>query len=105
MNQSTLAASMGVSVPTVKNHLDILEGTFVTRRLQPFYTNTKKRLIKSSKIYIRDSGLIHCLLGIESQNDLLGHPALGNSFEVFVIETILAKYPRFQASEGSFLRD
>ncbi|MBN4063780.1 ATP-binding protein [Cardiobacterium sp. AH-315-I02] len=98
LNQSTLAASMGVSVPTIKNYLDILEGTFVIRRLKPFYTNTKKRLIKSPKIYIRDSGLIHCLLDIESQNDLLGHPALGGSFEVFVIESILAKFPRHQAS-------
>ena len=98
LNQSTLAASMGVSVPTIKNYLDILEGTFVIRRLKPFHTNTKKRLVKSPKIYLRDSGLIHCLLGIESHNDLLGHPALGNSFEVFVIESILAKYPRHQAS-------
>jgi uncharacterized protein len=98
LNQSTLAASMGVSVPTIKNYLDILEGTFVIRRLKPFHTNTKKRLVKSPKIYLRDSGLIHCLLGIESYNDLLGHPALGNSFEVFVMESLLAKYPRHQAS-------
>ncbi|MBL4865741.1 MAG: ATP-binding protein [Pseudomonadales bacterium] len=98
LNQSTLAASMGVSVPTIKNYLDILEGAFVIRRLKPFHTKTKKRLVKSPKIYIRDSGLIHCLLGIESHNDLLGHPALGNSFEVFVIESILQKYPRHQAS-------
>lgn len=98
LNQSTLAASMGVSVPTIKKYLDILEGTFVIRRLKPFHTNTKKRLVKSPKIYIRDSGLIHCLLGIESQNDLLGHPALGNSFEVFVIESVLAKYPKYEAS-------
>lgn len=97
LNQSTLAASMGVSVPTIKNYLDILEGTFVIRRLKPFHTNTKKRLVKSPKIYIRDSGLIHCLLGIESFNDLLGHPALGGSFEVFVIESVLAKFPRYEA--------
>ena len=98
LNQSTLASSMGVSVPTIKNYLDILEGTFIIRRLKPFFTNTKKRLIKSPKIYIRDTGLIHCLLGIESYNDLLGHPALGNSYEAFVIETILENFPRYEAS-------
>ena len=89
---------MGVSVPTIKNYLDILEGTFVVRRLPPFHTNTKKRLVKSPKIYLRDSGLVHCLLGIESFNELMGHPALGNSFEVFVIESVIAKYPRYEAS-------
>ncbi len=98
LNQSKLASSMGVSIPTIKNYLDILEGTFVIRRLKPFHTNTKKRLIKSPKIYIRDSGLIHCLLGIETYNDLLGHPALGGSFETMVISSILEKYPRYEAS-------
>ncbi len=98
LNQSNLASSMGVSVPTIKNYLDILEGTFVIRRLKPFFTNTKKRLIKSPKIYIRDSGLIHCLLGIESYNDLLGHPCLGNSYETFIIASILEKFPRHEAS-------
>jgi len=76
LNQSILASSMGISVPTIKKYLDILEGTFVIRRLKPFFTNTKKRLVKSPKVYIRESGLIHCLLGIESYNDLLGHPCL-----------------------------
>lgn len=98
LNQSTLASSMGVSVPTIKNYLDILEGTFVIRRLKPFFINTKKRLIKSPKIYIRDSGLIHCLLGVESYNDLLGHPCLGNSYEAFIISSILENFPRFEAS-------
>lgn len=98
LNQSNLASSMGVSVPTIKNYLDILEGTFVIRRLKPFFTNTKKRLIKSPKIYIRDSGLIHCLLGIENYNDLLGHPCLGNSYETFIIASILEKLPRYEAS-------
>ena len=98
LNQSSLASSLGVSVPTIKNYLDILEGTFIIRRLQPFYKNTKKRLIKSPKIYIRDTGLLHCLLGIETYNDLLGHPALGNSYETFVIASILEKYPRYAPS-------
>jgi len=98
MNLSKLASSMGVSAPTIKNYLDILEGTFVIRRLPPFFTNTKKRLIKSPKFYIRDTGLIHCLLGIESYNDLLGHPALGNSFEALVISSMLEKFSRYDAS-------
>jgi len=98
LNSSNLASSMGVSVPTIKNYLDILEGTFVIRQLSPFHTNTKKRLIKSPKIYIRDTGLIHCLLGIETYNDLLGHPALGNSYESLVIASILETFPRYKVS-------
>jgi uncharacterized protein len=98
LNQSKLASSMGVSVPTIKKYLDILEDTFVIRQLQPFHTNTKKRLVKSPKVYIRDSGLIHCLLGIESYNDLLGHPVLGSSYESFVISSIIEKYPRHNIS-------
>ena len=98
LNASKIASSMGVSVPTVKNYLNILEGTFVIRQLLPFHINTKKRLIKSPKIYIRDTGLIHCLLGIETYNDLLGHPALGNSFESLVIASILETFPRYKAS-------
>ena len=98
LNASKLASSMGVSVPTIKNYIDILEGTFVIRQLRPFHTNTKKRLVKSPKVYIRDTGLIHCLLGIENYNDLLGHPALGNSYEAFVIASLLENFPRYEAS-------
>jgi len=95
LNSAKLASSMGLSAPTIKKYLDILEGTFAIRQLQPFHTNTKKRLIKSPKVYIRDSGLIHCLLGIESYNDLLGHPVLGSSYESFVIESLLQKFSRY----------
>lgn len=98
LNHSKLASSMGVSAPTIKNYLDILEGAFVLRSLRPFHTNTKKRLIKSPKLYIRDTGIIHCLLGIESYNDLLGHPGLGGSFEAFVIGNLIEKYSRFEPS-------
>ena len=98
LHQSNLAASMGVSVPTIRNYLDILEGTFGIRMLSPFFTNTRKRLVKSPKIYIRDTGLIHCLLGIESYNELLGHPCLGTSYEAFVIASILERFPRYDAS-------
>ncbi len=98
LNQSTLASSLGISVPTISHYLDILEGTFVIRRLPPFSTNTKKRLVKTPKIYLRDTGLIHTLLGIETYNDLLGHPALGSSYEAFVINSLLTHFPRHQAS-------
>lgn len=98
LNKSTLASSLGVTIPTISNYLVILEGTFVIRQLVPFYTNTKKRLVKSPKIYIRDSGLIHCLLGVETYNDLLGHPCLGNSYEAFIISSILEEFPRYTAS-------
>ncbi len=97
LNASKLASSMGVSVPTIKHYIDILEGTSVIRQLRPFHTNTKKRLVKSPKIYIRDTGLIHCLLGIENYNDLLGHPALGNSYEAFVTASLLEKFSRYEA--------
>ena len=97
LNQSTLASSMGLSVPTIKNYLDILEGTFVIRRLPPFHTNTKKRLIKSPKIYIRDSGLVHTLLGIDDFNELLGHPIRGAGFESTVIESLLQNFPGHEA--------
>jgi uncharacterized protein len=98
LNASKIASSMGVSNPTIKHYLDILEGTFVIRQLKPFHTNTKKRLIKSPKIYIRDSGLIHCLLGIESFNDLLGHPILGTSYESYVIESLIQHFSRYTPS-------
>ncbi|MDA3958706.1 DUF4143 domain-containing protein, partial [Oceanispirochaeta sp.] len=98
LNQSILASSMGVSVPTIKNYLDILEGTLVIRRLRPFFTNTKKRLIKSPKLYIRDTGLIHCLLGVETYNDLLSHPCLGNSYEAFILGSLIEHCPRYTPS-------
>ena len=98
LNMRSLASSMGTSAPTIKRYLDILESAFVIRRLQPFYTNTKKRLVKSPKLYIRDSGIIHTLLGIETLNDLLGHPCLGGSYESFIISSIMENFPRFGAS-------
>ncbi len=95
LNASKLASSVGVTVPTIKRYLDILEGTFIIRSLKPFFTNTKKRLIKSPKIYIRDTGLIHTLLGIETYNDLLSHPILGTSYESFIISSLCTKFSKF----------
>ena len=92
-NASNLANSLGISAPTVRQYLDILEETFIVRQLQPFHTNIKKRLIKSPKIYIRDSGLLHTLLKNEKMDDLQSHPMAGNSWEGFGIEQIISTLP------------
>jgi len=97
INYAKMASSLGVSSHTVKHYIDILEQTFIIRVLKPFYTNEKKRLIKSPKVYIRDTGLLHALLKIETMNELLGHPVIGSSFETIVIEKILKKFPRYEA--------
>jgi len=93
LNINQLAKGMGVSAPTVKNYLSILEETFVVRTLRPYFSNVKKRLVKSPKIYIRDSGLLHNLLMIGSYDQLQGHPSLGYSWEGFVLEQILNSLP------------
>jgi uncharacterized protein len=80
---------LGISSNTIKKYLDILEGSFLLRRLQPHYTNTTKRLVRSPKIYIRDTGILHQLLGIQNQEQLLGSVHLGNSWESYVIEEII----------------
>jgi predicted AAA+ superfamily ATPase len=87
-NASRLAAGFGVSAPTVEHYLDILEATYMLRRLPPLQANLGKRLVKSPKVYLRDSGLLHALLGIESLNDLAGHPVVGASWEGWVLEQI-----------------
>jgi len=98
LNSSKLGESMGVSHHTIKSYIDLLEQSFVLRVLRPYESNLKKRLIKSPKIYIRDSGILHALLGIENQNDLLGHPVYGASWEGIVIENILSLLPNWKAS-------
>ena len=98
-NASKIAASLGVSPPAARHYLDILQDTFMIRQLQPFHANLKKRLVKSPKVYLRDPGLLHALLGIGSHDELLGHPSAGASWEGFVTEQILSSVP---ASWGSF---
>ena len=80
-NSSEIAGSLGVSHPTVSRNLDILCGAFVLRRVPPWHVNIGKRLVKSPKVYLRDTGLLHYFLGIRDRNDLLGHPKLGASWE------------------------
>ena len=97
-NASKMAGSLGISAPTVRSYLDILEETFIVRQLQPYHFNIKKRLIKSPRVYIRDLGLLHALLNIKTTNDLHGHPSLGSSWEGFIVEQIMGVLPeRWQA--------
>jgi predicted AAA+ superfamily ATPase len=86
---SELARSLGETHPTVKRHLDILTGALMVRQLQPWHENLGKRQIKSPKIYLRDTGLLHALLGLSSFRSLEGHPKLGASWEGFVVEELV----------------
>ena len=94
INVSKLASNLDVSAKTVQHHLDLLVDLMLIRRLNPWHSNIKKRLVKSSHYYIRDSGLLHRLLGIDDHQALLSHPVLGKSFEGFVVENVLSVLPR-----------
>ena len=96
-NSSEIGRSLGEAHTTVKRHLDALSGALVVRVLEPWYVNVGKRLVKSPKVYIRDSGLLHALLGIGERRQLEGHPVVGGSWEGFVIEQILAHLPQASA--------
>jgi predicted AAA+ superfamily ATPase len=97
LNASEIGRSLGESYKTVQRHLELLEGAFMIRLLRPWFENMGKRLIRSPKLYIRDSGLLHGLLGIERHDLLLGHPKLGASWEGFALEQILMKFPKTDA--------
>jgi len=88
-NASTIGRSLGVSDKTTRRYLDILVGAYMVRALPPWFENLKKRQVKSPKVFLRDSGLLHSLLGIADRDQLLGHPKLGGSWEGFVIEHIV----------------
>ena len=92
-NASKLAGSLGISSVTTTRYLDLMVDLLLVRRLEPWYGNTKKRLVKSPRVYVRDSGLVHTLLHIPDYEYLLGHPILGKSWEGFVIEAIIATVP------------
>ncbi|MBN1472939.1 MAG: ATP-binding protein [Syntrophaceae bacterium] len=96
-NASRLGGNIGVSHTTMKKYIDLLANTFMLRVLPPFMPNMSKRLIKSPKIYLRDTGILNTLLRIDSFDDLLGHPALGFSWESLVIENIIAAMPGWDA--------
>jgi len=98
LNASKLADSLGVSSHTIRSYVDLLEHTFMVRLLLPDAQNLKKRLVKSPKLYIRDSGILHALLDIRTHDDLLSHPVLGGSFEGFAMENILAFAKNYEPS-------
>ena len=93
LNASKLASSLGVESVTVSRYLDLMVDLLLVRRLEPWYGNVKKRLVKSPRTYVRDSGVVHTLLQIPNYETLLGHPILGKSWEGFVIETIINALP------------
>ena len=91
LNASELGRSLGISYHTVNDYLDVIEGHYLIRRLQPYYANIGKRLVKSPKIYIRDTGLLHYLLGISTERTLLESPKRGSSWEGLMIEQLIAR--------------
>jgi len=95
-NASKLGQSLDVSHNTVRKYLDILEQSYMLRVLHPLEVNVKKRLIKSPKVYLRDSGILHALLEIETMNDLYGHPVFGASWEGWCIEQIISALPSWR---------
>jgi predicted AAA+ superfamily ATPase len=102
LNASTIARGLGVSATTVNTYLDLLVDLLLVRRLQPRLANLAKRQVRSPKTYVRDSGLLHALLGLGDKEALLGHPILGASWEGFVIENLIAVAP--DQVEPSFYR-
>ena len=107
LNVANLSKSLGLTAPTIKKYLSFLEDAFLIRLLQPYSPNLKKRLVKSPKVYIRDTGILHHLLAIHSFDALQSHPVLGNSWEGYVIEQIIQyggsgfEYHYFRTHEGA----
>ncbi len=90
LNIAQFSRNLGVDVKTINGYLDLLVDMMLVRRLPPWHTNIGKRLVKSPKVYVRDSGLVHALLAIQDKESLLSHPVVGQSWECFVIENLLA---------------
>lgn len=93
LNYESLAGSLGITAPTVRRYIDFMEASYLIRRLPPWFVNISKRLVKSPKIYIRDTGLLHTLLNFGSLQQLQGHPVLGASWESYVLQEISANLP------------
>ena len=102
LNASRLASGLSLRSPTVSRYIDLLADLLLIRRLPPCHANTGKRLVKSPKVYVRDTGLLHALLDIRDYNALCGHPVVGPSWETFVIENLLAVAP--DRARASFYR-
>ena len=107
-NSSRLGESLGVTYQTIRRYIDLMEQTFIIRSLPPFEKNIKKRLVKSPKIFVRDSGLLHRLLQVDNFNSLMGNPVFGSSWEGFVIENIISslrdcKFSFYRSATGDEL--
>ena len=102
LNAAQFAQGLGVDGKTVARYLDLLLDLLLVRRLPSWHRNIGKRLVKAPKVYVRDSGIVHALLGLRDKETLLGHPVVGSSWEGFVIETLLAAAPL--ETEASFYR-
>lgn len=93
LNMAQLGANLGVSIPTTKRYIELLDDLLLIRHLRPWSGNIGKRLVKAPKVYIRDSGITHALLNLTTMDDLFGHPVVGASWEGFVIENLLSCLP------------
>ena len=93
LNVARLASGLGVSAPTITNYIDLLVDMLLVRRLRSFQSSAGKRLVKAPKVYVRDSGIVHALLGLRDLHDVTGHPVAGPSWEGFAIETLLSVAP------------
>ncbi|MBO9724178.1 MAG: ATP-binding protein [Novosphingobium sp.] len=102
LNASEFARSLGVDSKTVASYLDLMVDLLLVRRLEPWHSNASKRLVKSPRIYVRDSGLVHALLGIVTLEDLLGHPVAGASWEGFALESLIMAAP--EGTSANFYR-
>jgi len=102
LNASRLAAALDLSSPTIARYIDLLTDLLLVRRLPPLRVTAGKRLVRSPKVYVRDSGIVHALLGLQTFDDLLGHPVSGASWEGFVLESLLSAAP--SSSAASFYR-
>jgi predicted AAA+ superfamily ATPase len=101
-NAASLARGLGVDGKTIAKYLDLMVDLLLVRRLAPWHRNVGKRLVKSPKIFVRDSGVVHALLGLGSKEDVLGHPVVGHSWEGFVVENLISVSP--SGTEASFYR-
>lgn len=102
LNAAQLARGLGVSGKTVASYLDLMVDLLIARRLPPWSANVGKRLVRSPKVFLRDSGLVHALLGVRSLEQLLGHPVAGLSWEGFVVESLISVAP--EGTEPFFFR-
>jgi predicted AAA+ superfamily ATPase len=102
LNASDLGRSLGVDSKTIASYLDLLIDLLLVRRLEPWHSNSGKRLVKSPRVYVRDSGIVHTLLGLATREDVLGHPVAGASWEGFAIETLISAAP--EGTQAHFYR-